>query len=353
VVEAVVEELRSARTFNWPFVTEVQARLAEQLACVAPGDLDCVLVVNSGAEAVDSALKLVRLATNRPHVVAALGAWHGFTFGALSVSDPARCRPFGPLLTDVTHVAYGDAAAIDAAIGERTGAVILEPIQAEYGAVVPPEGYLREVAALCRRRGAALILDEVRTGLGRTGRLFACDHEGVVPDILLLGKALGGGVMPVGAIVARRWLWDRFGLSFPMSSSSAAGNAPACAEDEGSRLAGAVSDMVQRYPEVVSGTSGKGLLLALHTPSPRIAAALIRECARRGVLVMTAFCHRTRVLIEPPLVISGKQVDDVISRLSEGIEQMDRGRANRDHDPRGAGTPCSGAGLGDSKRLLP
>ena len=151
MIEAVVSELRSPRPFNLPFVSDVQARFVEALAAAAPGDLDACLVVNSGAEAVDGALKLARLDTGKPGIVAMRGGFHGFTFGALSVSDPQMTRSFVPLLPGVTHVPYGDAAALEAALGDDTGAVIVEPIQSESGCVVPPKGFLAAVAAACGR----------------------------------------------------------------------------------------------------------------------------------------------------------------------------------------------------------
>lgn len=342
VVEAVVEELRSPRPYNWPFLSDAQTRLAEKLAQVAPGDLSCSLVVNSGSEAVESALKLVRLATGKHRVVSAHGGWHGFTLGALSVSEPSLCRSFAPLLEGVTHVSYGDVGAVEQALDARTGAVIIEPIQAESGAVVPPSGYVREIADLCRRRNVVLILDEIKTGIGKTGRLFACEHENAVPDILLVGKALGGGVMPIGAMVARSGLWSKFGLSFPMSSSSAAGNAPACAaglatlevvESErlcaqaartGARALAAFRELAREFPSIVTGASGRGLLIALHTDGLRSAARIVSGCASRGLLVMTAFCDRTRILFEPPLCITDEQTDFALDVLRQ-VLRGDRG----------------------------
>jgi len=340
IIDAVVEEIRSPRPFNWPFLSEAQTRLAEKLAQVAPGDLTCSLIVNSGSEAVESALKLVRLATGKHRVISARGGWHGFTLGALSVSEPSLCRSFNPLLEGMAHVPFGDLAAMEQAMDHQTGTVIIEPIQAESGAVVPPAGYLRDVAALCKRKNIVLILDEIKTGMGKTGRLFACEHEGAVPDILLLGKALGGGVMPIGAVVARKGLWGKFGLSFPMSSSSASGNAPACAaglatleviESErlceqaalmGERALGVLGEFVGKFSPVVTGTSGRGLLIALHTDGLRSASRIVSDCAQNGVLLMTAFCDRTRVLFEPPLCITAEQLDfalDVLRRVLKGI----------------------------------
>lgn len=342
VIEAVVEEIRSPRPFNLPFLSAAQARLSEMLAAVTPGDLDleCSFVVNSGSEAVDTALKLARLCKGKPEIVCTRGAWHGFTFGAMSASEKIMVRAFEPLLPGIIPVPYGDAVAAEVVMNERTAAMIVEPLQAESGAIVPPEGYLAALSEVCKRRNVVLIFDEVKSGIGKTGKMWACDHEGVVPDVLLAGKALGGGVMPIGSVTARRDLWGRFGLSFAMSSSSGAGNAPACAAAvatlevvaqerlaeraarSGGRISAALRQLGADYPSIVHGTSGRGLLLALHTASTRAASDIVAECIRRGVIVMSAFCDRTRILVEPPLSIADADVDIVISALSESVHEV-------------------------------
>jgi putrescine aminotransferase len=342
VIEAVTAELRSPRPFNLPFLSDAQARLYETLARVTPGDLECSFVVNSGSEALDTALKLARLATGKPHLVATRGAWHGFTFGALSIAEPSMVRGFGPLLGDVTHVPFGDADAVAGAIAEHTAAVVVEPILSESGAVVPRDGYLRALAEICEQRGVLLVFDEVKTGVAKTGRMFACEHDGAVPDVICTGKALGGGAMPIGAVTARRKLWGKFGLSFPMSSSSGAGNAPACAaalatlevvESEGlaaraaragDRLLAAAQKLAAANPAVLRGASGRGLLVALHTVGLKAASDLIVRCVQEGVLVMAAFCDRTRVLIEPPLCVSDPQLDRVLAALTAAVAAAQR-----------------------------
>jgi len=342
VIGAAVAELTSSHPYNLPFLSDAESRLAERLAVVAPGDAECSLIVSSGSEAVDSALKLARLATGKAGVIAAHGAWHGFTVGALSVSEPAMRRGFDPLLPGVAHVPYGDATAVAEAIDGQTGAVLIEPIQAESGAVVPPDGYLRELAATCEEHGVVFVLDEIKTGIGKTGRLFDCEHEGVTPDVLLCGKSLGGGAMPIGALVARRPLFAKVGLSFPMSASSAAGNAPACAAalatldvvrsddlcgraaTSGALILETLRELAAEATPLVTGASGRGLLLALHTDSLRTATEIVRACIRRGVLVANAFCDRTRILVEPPLCIADDDVETVRSALRESVREVAR-----------------------------
>jgi len=337
VTNAVMEELRSPRPFNLPFVQAVQTKLAETLAAMAPGDLECCLFVNSGSEAVETALKLVRLSTGKPGVICANGAWHGFTVGCMSVSEPSMCKGFAPLLEHVKHVPYDDAEAVEGAIDETIGCVIVEPIQAENGAIVPAEGYLRSLEDICRRRHVLLVLDEVKTGIAKTGKLFACEHESVVPDILVSGKALGGGVMPVGAVVARRRVWAKFGLSFPMSSTSGGGNAPACAaalatlqmvkdqalceeaDRKGILLRAELRKLMERFPLSIVDVTGRGLLLGLHFASPKAASDVVARCAADGVLVMNAFCAKSKVLVEPPLVISEADIGEVAEVLTRAV----------------------------------
>ncbi|MBE7418025.1 MAG: aspartate aminotransferase family protein [Ideonella sp.] len=338
IVDAVVAEITSSRPFNLPFVHEVQARLAQRLAADSPGELECSFVVNSGSEAVETALKLARLATSRPGIISTTGSWHGFTFGCLGVSEPSMCRTFRPMLEGVKHVPYGDAAAVEAAIDERTGCVIVEPLQSESGAIVPPPGYLKALQELCARRKVVLIFDEAKTGIAKTGRLFCCEHDGAVPDILVCGKALGGGVMPVGAVIAKRSLWGRFGFSFPMSSSSGGGNAAACAAALatlelvqaqrlsaragvlGNRLMHGLQALRGAHGEKVLGVSGIGLLTGVQMAHAKIAAEVVAQCAHRGVLVMTAFCDRSRLLVEPPICITEQQLDTVVHAIADAID---------------------------------
>jgi putrescine aminotransferase len=337
VTDAVIEELRSPRPFNLPFIQDAQTQLAQTLAQVTPGDLECSFLVNSGSEAVETALKLVRLSTGKPGVICMEGAWHGFTAGCLSISEPSMLKGFSPLLEHVKHVPYDNLAAIDGAIDDSVGCLIVEPIQAENGAVMPGAGYLQAVADLCRRRGVLLVFDEVKTGIAKTGALFACQREGAVPDILVCGKALGGGVMPIGAVVARRPVWSKFGFSFPMSSSSGAGNAPACAaalatlkavadeklcdqaERKGGRLRARLVQLMAAFPQTVVGVTGAGLLLSLNLGNPKTALDIISRCAQEGVLVMHAFCARSKILVEPPVVISDEDIEQVANALAKAV----------------------------------
>lgn len=200
---------QSAPTFvQYVSMPTHSAELAERLSAVSPGRLERVFFSNSGTEAVEAALKLARAGTGRTRLVYAENSYHGKTLGALSVTGREGHRtPFGPLLPETAEVPYGDLEALEQAI-EGAAGFIVEPVQGEGGVVLPPPGYLRAARELCRKAGAAFILDEIQTGLGRTGALFAADHDGLEPDVLCLAKSLSGGLIPIGATLCGADLWD-------------------------------------------------------------------------------------------------------------------------------------------------
>jgi len=187
------------------------ARLAEKLAALVPGDLNTSFFTNSGAETAEVALKIARKATRRPRILYAESAYHGLTYGALSITDDRAWRDgFEPLLPGCDKVPFDDLEGLERELSAQdVAAFITEPIQGEAGVRVPSDNYLREASRLCRRHGSLLILDEVQTGLGRTGRWFACEHWSVEPDIMMLSKALSGGYIPVGAVIMRRETFDK------------------------------------------------------------------------------------------------------------------------------------------------
>jgi putrescine aminotransferase len=341
ITEALRDELGRLPLWNRPFVSEPLARLASRLARLAPGDLNRVFMCSTGAEAIESSIKLARLATRRPGIVAAQGAFHGFTLGALSASGiPGQSRPFKPLLPGITHVPFGDVDALAGAVSDDTAAVLLEPFQAEIGAATPPEGYLTAAREVCDRTGTLLMIDEVRTGMGRTGPMFAVEHEGVVPDVLMLGKSLAGGIVPIGAMVARDEIWGRFGLSFSMSASSFAGNRLACVaalaaldvvekegvleagRSAGERLWRGLEELVADFPGVLTDLTGKGMLVGVHLPNTRVANDVVTEAVARDLLLGTAFCNGRCILIEPPLVITPAELDRGLTTMRGVLEAV-------------------------------
>jgi len=311
-----------------------QAALAERLAQLSPGDLQYAFFGNSGAEANEGAIKLARLATGRPGIIAMQGGFHGKTLGALSATGRDHYKtPFEPLVPQFTHVPFGDASALDAAIGSTTAAVMLEPIQGEAGVIIPPPGYLRQAREICDRRGVLLIADEIQTGMGRTGRMFCVEHEAVVPDIMTLAKALGGGVIPIGAFVARPHLWEKMRRDPYLHSSTFGGNPLACraalatlevlveerlparAEPLGAQFLGRLREIQAQHPSVVSAVRGRGLMLGVEFVHPDLALMTSAEAGRRGVITFYTLNNPNVIRIEPPLVITPELID----RAAQGI----------------------------------
>ena len=338
VVAAVREQLDRMPMSVRAMPRKPEADLAELLAQITPGDLQYTFFANSGAEANEGALKLARLATGRTEFVAAEGAFHGKTMGALSASGREKYKtPFQPLVPGFTHVPFGDLEAASRAVTDRTAAVILEPIQGENGVILPPDGYLAGVRRICDQQGALLILDEVQTGLGRTGRMFACEHWGVVPDLLTMAKALGGGVMPIGAFTGRPALWKVLETNPYLHSSTFGGNPLACAaglatirviQDEhlveraadlGGYLMARLEALARRHPGVVKQVRGKGLLIGVEFTDPDIVLLVTAEALQRGVIVFYSLNNPSTFRIAPPLVISRAQLDHAVEALEEAV----------------------------------
>jgi acetylornithine aminotransferase len=296
---------------------ELAARLLELLNAPASGR---VFFCNSGAEANEAAFKLARL-TGRTHMVVAQSSFHGRTMGALALTaQPSKQDPFRPLPGDVTAVPFGDVEALAAAVTEDTAAIVLEPIQGEGGVIVPPENYLVQARAIADSHGALLILDEVQTGMGRTGTWFAHQREGVIPDVVTLAKGLGGG-LPIGACIA---LGRAAELFQPGSHGSTFGGNPVCSAaalavirilEEGELVPRASviherlsRDLVDVSDGVVSHVRGRGLLLAC-VLTESAASDLERECRNNGLLVNAVAPNAVRMA--PALTITDQDLDEV------------------------------------------
>ncbi len=325
VVRAIQEQ--AAQLLSCPTLLGNDARetLLRRLATVTPPGLDRFFLCNSGTEAVEAAIKAARLATGRAGIVAAQRGFHGRTMGALATTWEPRYRaPFEPLLPGVRFVPYNDIAALDAAVDETVGLVLLEPVQGEGGVHPAAPGYLRAAAEIAHARGAVLALDEIQTGFGRTGTMFACEQDGVAPDLLCLAKSIAGG-LPMGALA--------FGPhveSFPPGAhgSTFGGNPLVCAaataaigalvdEELPAHAAATGTYLMERLQTMnapqVRAVRGRGLMigLELRTKARPVVAAL-RE---RGVLALTAGLTVLRLL--PPLVITRAQCDEVVAALHE------------------------------------
>ncbi len=362
VVEAVQEAAaRFLHICGSDFYFEGMATLAERLARLAPGSSPKrVFLTNSGTEATEGAIKLVRHARRRTAIVAFKGAFHGRTTGALALtSSKARQHSgFGPLLPDVHHVDYPNryrapAGMTDAELVRATmagiegdlftrhldpadvAAIFVEPIQGEGGYLFPPDGFLRSLRELCDRHGILLVFDEIQCGVGRTGKMWACQHEGVEPDILLTAKGLGSG-MPIGAFIAREsvddWQGGAHGSTFggnPVSCAAALatldlveGGLMANAERLGAHLIGAVRKLAERQ-EAVGDVRGRGLMVGVELvksrtskePDGDTARAVVQTAFQRGLLLLT--CGRSVLRLAPPLVIDEEDIDRGVALLDE------------------------------------
>ena len=323
LVAAVAAQLSTLGHTSNLAATEPAIRLAQRLVALSGDPTARVFLCNSGAEANEAAFKISRL-TGRSGMVVAAGSFHGRTMGSLALTaQPAKQDPFRPLPGDVTVIPYGDANALAAVVNESTAAVVLEPIQGEGGVIVPPPDYLRSAREIADAAGALLILDEVQTGIGRTGTWFAHQHEGVRPDIMTLAKGLGGG-MPIGACMA-------FGTTAQLFTpgshgSTFGGNPAACAAAlavleavESDGLMQRATDLHQVFArELVSRSSGlidhvrgRGLLLAaVLTEGP--SADLEKAARARGIIVNAVVPGAIR--LAPPLVLTDDDVREALDR---------------------------------------
>src|SRR5438067_5395332 len=278
IAAAIAAQAQRLVTCPEIFYNDMRARLLERLACLLPEGLDQIFLCNSGTEAVEGALKFARIATGRTGIVATFRGFHGRTMGALATTwEPHYREPFAPLVPDVSHIRYNDLASADAAIDEKTAAVIIELVQGEGGVHVACEEYIHGLASLCHERGALLIIDEVQTGFGRTGQLFACQHYGLQPDILCLAKSLAGGV-PMGAVCLGPRVVESGRITKGVHGSTFGGNLLACA------AALTTLDILERE-DLPARANALGTWTLEQLQALRTSTSLVREVRGRGLLI--------------------------------------------------------------------
>jgi putrescine aminotransferase len=327
-----------------PELATAAARLAE----VTPAGLEYVYFASTGAEAVETALKLAR-AAGRRRVVSMRGGFHGKTLGALSITDrSAFQRPFRPLLPGVTTVPFGNADALRAALADDPdrACVVVEPVQGEGGVRVPPPGYLAAVAEACRAAQAFLVVDEIQTGVGRLGEWWGCAAEGVVPDVLVTGKALSGGCVPVSAVVATERAFLPLNRDARLHTSTFSGAPLAMA------AVCATIDVVQRehlverarslgaqllaeittacagaMPDRVREVRGRGLLIGIELATPALAARLARQLLADGLIVAGTLGVDTVLRLSPPAVLTDAQAHRVVETLHRAVRRLDTGQS--------------------------
>lgn len=331
VIEAVTRQMSTLGHTSNLYATAPGLALAEELVNLLGADPAArVFFCNSGTEANEVAFKLSRL-TGRTKLVAAQEAFHGRTMGSLALTgQPSKQAPFAPLPGDVTHVPYGDTEALAAAVDDATAAVFLEPIMGESGVVVPPEGYLAAARDITARHGALLVLDEVQTGMGRTGTFFAHQHDGITPDVVTLAKGLGGG-LPIGACLAVGPAAD---LMTPGLHGSTFGGNPVCAAAALAVLRVLAEENLVRHAEVlgkslrhgiealahplVDHVRGRGLLCGVALTAPRAKDA--EAAARRAGFLVNAAAPDV-IRLAPPLILNEAQVDGFVAALPAILDE--------------------------------
>ena len=347
IIKAVQDQMQRMALNSQELLEPWRAALARLLAAVTPGDLGCCFFINNGTDAIEGAIKLARLYTGRNTFIATLGGFHGKSMGSLSLMGKASFRqPFMGGLQDVRFVPYGDAAALELqfktleAVGQPPAGIVIEPVQGEAGGVVPPDGYLQKVRDLCTKYGALFIADEIQTGMGRTGKLWGVDHWNIAPDIMCLGKSIGGGVIPLSAFISTPKIWEVMIPNPIIHSTTFGGNPIACAagiasiqvtleEDlpgqaarKGDMLLKALGELQKKYPGVLTDSHGKGLLIGMEFPTDEIGFGVAAGLFKRGVLVAGTYSKARTIRIEPALGIEDGLLQEMLNRLEDTFREV-------------------------------
>ena len=345
VVAAAHRALDQLDNGNFLLCSAQKAELAARLADITPGDLSCTMFGTGGGEANDFAIKLARGATRRPTIISTINGYHGHTGFALSAAGRDAFRaPFEPLMPGFVQVPFGDADALVGALDEATAAVLLEPVQGEGGIIVPPPDYLARVREACDRVGALLILDEIQTGLGRTGRWWASEHYGVVPDIMTTAKSLGGSLVPISATVFTDELRE-FMIPNPFIHLSTFGGSDlACAIAlevidviEGTNLVDHAAAMgrllfdglhaiAREHADVIAEVRGLGLMVGIEYVEDSLGPRMSYHLAQHGVLAIYSGNQPAVMRLMPALVIEEAEIAYLLQALENAIADLKAGR---------------------------
>jgi len=346
VLKAVIDQLGKQAIHSQELIDPLRTYLARLVSLVTPGDLQFAFFTNSGTESVEGCLKMAMLTTGRKHFIGMIGAFHGKTLGSLGGTSKAVFRePFLPLL-HWTHIPFGKIDCLRMMLkstdfsGDRVAAVVIEPIQGEGGINVCPEGYLPEVRELCDQYGAMLILDEIQSGMGRTGKMWACDWDGVTPDLMAVGKGFGGGVMPIGAVIGSPKTWEKY-IENPFLHTTTFGGNPVCcaaaiatlhvlmeedlprqAHEKGQYMTEQINAMAKKYPKVLKLCRGRGLMLGMEFMDNDVGYEVAKNLFGRQILISGTYINARVLRIEPPLVISRELIDKFLHALEESLQQV-------------------------------
>lgn len=343
LVKALVQQLEKVAIVSHAFYTDTFAPFLEK-ACALSG-FEMGIPMNTGAEAVETALKVARrwgyqvkgIPEDKAEIIVAQNNFHGRTIGIISfTTDEAYKKDFGPFLPGFKAVTFGDAAALELAITPHTCAVLMEPIQGEGGIIVPPEGWLKEVRRICTENNVLLVLDEVQSGLGRTGKRFAYQHENIMPDILILGKALGGGILPVSLVLSRREILSLMTLG--SHGSTFGGNSLACAvayetlclleeehlEERAAELGAYMLECLRKIKSpLIKEVRGKGLWIGVEFNRDRTCVwDICMNLLEKGVL--TKDTRETIIRFAPPLTITREEIDFALDAFESVMQEMEK-----------------------------
>ncbi|WP_134090598.1 aspartate aminotransferase family protein [Olivibacter sp. XZL3] len=336
VISAIKEQIEKYLhvTVYGEFIQAPQVALASKLLAQLPPSLNNVYFVNSGTEATEGAMKIAKKFTGRTEFIAARKAYHGSTQGALSLmGDEKYQTPYAPLLPNIRYIEYNEPRDI-AKISTSTAAVVLEAVQGEAGIRVPDNGYMRQVRERCNETGTLLILDEIQTGLGRTGKLFAFEHYGIVPDILLTAKGLGGG-MPIGAFVARKEIMDvikenpilghitTFG-GHPVSCAAALASLNVILDEKLMDTVPIKHQIFKKHLKhpLIKEVRGIGLMMCIQLSSFQQVEAVSKYCAENGVMIDWFLHHETALRVSPPLIITEEEIIGACTIIKRGLDKI-------------------------------
>ena len=347
IVEAVKAQLDRSPQYSQEMLDPLRAQLGHVLSLLTPGDIQYGFFANSGTESVEGAMKLAKFYTGQKGFIAMLQGFHGKTLGSLSLMGKSIFRePLLPLLEGVRHAPFGDAKAVEMilasakATGEGIAAVVAEPIQGEAGAVVPPDDFWPRLRELCDYYGVLLIADEVQTGFGRTGKVFGVDHWDVAPDIMCLGKNLGGGVIPMSGFLSTPKIWEVMEPNPFMHTTTTGGNPVACAaalanitvmlEEDLPGQAAAKGEYVMKklngfketFPGVFKTIRGKGLLIGMEFVNDKVGYDVAAGLFSRGVLTAGTLTNAETIRFEPALNIPYELLDEVFNRLEDVLKNL-------------------------------
>ena len=346
VIAAVKQQLEKQAIHSQELIDPLRTYLAHLVSLITPGDLQYAFFTNSGTESVEGCLKMAILATGRHHFIGTIGGFHGKSLGSLGGTSKAIFRePFLPLL-NWSHVPFGDLEALETVFkccdfsGDRIAAFVVEPVQGEGGINVAPPGYLAKARELCDKYGAMLVFDEIQCGMGRTGKMFYCEYDGVVPDLMALGKAFGGGVMPIGAVVGSKKTWDKYIDNPFLHTTTFGGNPLACAaaiaginvliEDDlqgqalakGDYMVDKMQGLIAQFPSIFKQVRGKGLMLGMEFADNDLGYLVAKELFARNILISGTYINARVLRIEPPLVISYEEIDTFLAALRESLDAV-------------------------------